>query len=71
MHVDIRSTKRRFLNKEYIFELCLLLYKRAMKNKSILDYSFPCLNSFSETNIKKIQVIQYPTPLCNCYLKEH
>ncbi|RNA16205.1 RNA-directed DNA polymerase from mobile element jockey-like [Brachionus plicatilis] len=25
---------------------------------SILDYSFPCLNSFSETNIKKIQVIQ-------------
>ncbi|RNA02310.1 RNA-directed DNA polymerase from mobile element jockey-like, partial [Brachionus plicatilis] len=22
---------------------------------SILDYSFPCLNSFSETNIKKIQ----------------
>ncbi|RNA04698.1 RNA-directed DNA polymerase from mobile element jockey-like [Brachionus plicatilis] len=25
---------------------------------SILDYSFPCLNSFSETNIKEIQVIQ-------------
>ncbi|RNA28369.1 RNA-directed DNA polymerase from mobile element jockey-like [Brachionus plicatilis] len=24
----------------------------------ILDYSFPCLNSFSKTNIKKIQVIQ-------------
>ena len=25
---------------------------------SILDYSFPCLNSFSETNLKKLQVIQ-------------
>ncbi|RNA29931.1 RNA-directed DNA polymerase from mobile element jockey-like, partial [Brachionus plicatilis] len=25
---------------------------------SILDYSFHCLNSFTETNIKKIQVIQ-------------
>ncbi|RNA39844.1 RNA-directed DNA polymerase from mobile element jockey-like [Brachionus plicatilis] len=88
---------------------------------SILDYSFPCLNSFSENNIKKLQAIQntavrsilklkydspsnielseryvgtglnhsiplverlvkeykegfesrhieYPTPLCNCYL---
>ncbi|RNA20190.1 RNA-directed DNA polymerase from mobile element jockey-like [Brachionus plicatilis] len=25
---------------------------------SILDYSFPCLNSFSENNIKKLQAIQ-------------
>ncbi|RNA36719.1 hypothetical protein BpHYR1_034649, partial [Brachionus plicatilis] len=25
---------------------------------SLIDYSFPCLNSFSETNIKKIQVLQ-------------
>ncbi|RMZ99324.1 RNA-directed DNA polymerase from mobile element jockey-like [Brachionus plicatilis] len=26
--------------------------------RSILDYSFPCLNSFSENNIKKLQAIQ-------------
>ncbi|RNA37981.1 hypothetical protein BpHYR1_045785, partial [Brachionus plicatilis] len=25
---------------------------------SILDYSFPCLNSFSENNIKKLQAVQ-------------
>ena len=25
---------------------------------SLLDYSFPCLNSFSETSIKRLQVIQ-------------
>ena len=25
---------------------------------SILDYTFPCLNSFSDTNLKRIQVIQ-------------
>ncbi|RNA09898.1 RNA-directed DNA polymerase from mobile element jockey-like [Brachionus plicatilis] len=28
---------------------------------SIIDYSFPCLNSFSNTNIKKIQVLQNST----------
>ncbi|RNA35367.1 hypothetical protein BpHYR1_019588 [Brachionus plicatilis] len=28
---------------------------------SILDYSFPCLNSFSEINIKKLQAIQNAT----------
>ncbi|RNA18856.1 RNA-directed DNA polymerase from mobile element jockey-like [Brachionus plicatilis] len=31
------------------------LYKSLLG--SIIDYSFPCLNSFSETNIKKIQVL--------------
>ncbi|RNA31590.1 hypothetical protein BpHYR1_010107 [Brachionus plicatilis] len=26
---------------------------------SILDYNFPCLNSFSESGLQKLQVIQY------------
>ncbi|RNA21818.1 hypothetical protein BpHYR1_040460 [Brachionus plicatilis] len=31
---------------------------KSQKEIKFLDYSFPCLNSFSENNIKKLQAIQ-------------
>ncbi|RNA18543.1 hypothetical protein BpHYR1_018180 [Brachionus plicatilis] len=39
---------------------CYMIFEKILKSLigSILDHSFLCLNSFSETNIKKIQVIQ-------------
>ncbi|RNA33384.1 hypothetical protein BpHYR1_045180 [Brachionus plicatilis] len=33
-------------------------FSYTVPKSAIIDYSFPCLNSFSETNIKKIQVLQ-------------
>ncbi|RNA14495.1 RNA-directed DNA polymerase from mobile element jockey-like [Brachionus plicatilis] len=45
-------------NKKWGLDLKTLgnLYKSLIG--SILDYSFPCLNSLSETNIKRLEVIQ-------------
>ncbi|RNA16234.1 RNA-directed DNA polymerase from mobile element jockey-like [Brachionus plicatilis] len=45
-------------NKKWGLDLNTLgnLYKSLIG--SILDYSFPCLNSLSETNIKRLEVIQ-------------
>ncbi|RNA02428.1 RNA-directed DNA polymerase from mobile element jockey-like, partial [Brachionus plicatilis] len=50
--IKILSNKKWGLNQNTLGNL----YKSLVG--SILDYSFPCLNSFSENNIKKLQAIQ-------------
>ncbi|RNA16382.1 RNA-directed DNA polymerase from mobile element jockey-like [Brachionus plicatilis] len=50
--IKILSNKKWSLNQNTLGNL----YKSLVG--SILDYSFPCLNSFSENNIKKLQAIQ-------------
>ncbi|RNA17999.1 hypothetical protein BpHYR1_012102 [Brachionus plicatilis] len=48
-----------YLNDHYLkdFKTFLCGVKKSLIG-SILDYSFPCLNSLSETNIKRLEVIQ-------------
>ncbi|RNA02478.1 RNA-directed DNA polymerase from mobile element jockey-like, partial [Brachionus plicatilis] len=50
--IKILSNKKWGLNQNTLGNL----YKSLVG--AILDYSFPCLNSFSENNIKKLQAIQ-------------
>ncbi|RNA30375.1 hypothetical protein BpHYR1_031953 [Brachionus plicatilis] len=57
--MKISSQKEiKFLDKKWGLNYYTLgnLYKSLIG--SVIDYFFPCLNSFSETNIKKIQVLQ-------------
>ncbi|RNA16145.1 RNA-directed DNA polymerase from mobile element jockey-like [Brachionus plicatilis] len=53
--IKILSNKKWGLNQNTLGNL----YKSLVG--SILEYSFPCLNSFSENNIKKLQAIQNTT----------
>ncbi|RNA16287.1 hypothetical protein BpHYR1_052435 [Brachionus plicatilis] len=49
---------KNLVNKKWGLDLNTLGYLYQSLIGSILDYSFPCLNSLSETNIKGLEVIQ-------------